>query len=91
MSFLLTSCTSAHSTTGVPPCNLFLNRDLRTGLDLMFPNVRRVEEKQENQMKYHDSHACARDLTIGQQIMVRNFGQGPCWKSGTVVKHYGPL
>ena len=51
MSFLLTYRTSVHSTTGVPPCKLFMNRDLRTCLDLLFPNVRRrVEEKQENQM-----------------------------------------
>ena len=48
MSFLLTYRTSPHSTTGVSPCKLFFNRDLRTRLDLLFPNVRRrVDEKQE--------------------------------------------
>ena len=92
MSFLLTYRTSAHSTTGVPPCKLFLNRDLRTRLDLLFPNVRkRVEEKQENQMKHHDSRARARDFTVGQRVMVRNFRQGPRWIPGTVVKQNGPL
>jgi len=73
-SFLLTYRTSTHSTTGVSPCKLFLNRDLRTHLDLLFPNVRRrVEEKQESQMRHHDSHAHARGLTVGQRVMVRNF------------------
>ena len=86
MGFLLTYRTSPHSTTGVFPCKLFLNRDLRTRLDLLFPNVRRrVEEKQENQMKHHDPHARARDLTVGQRVMVRNFRAGPRWISGTVV------
>ena len=92
MSFLLTYRTSVHSTTGLPPCKLFLNRELRTRLDLLFPNVRRrVEEKQENQMKHHDLHARARDLTVGQRVMVRNFRQGPHWIPGTVVKQKGPL
>ena len=92
MSFLLTYRTSPHSTTGVSPCKLFLNRELRTRLDLLFPDVRRrVEEKQENQMKHHDSHARARDLTIGQRVMVRNFRAGPHWIPGTVVKQNGPL
>lgn len=92
MSFLLTYQTSTRSTTGVSPCKLFLNRDLRTPLDLLFPNVsRRVEEKQESQMRHHDSHACARDLTVGQRVMVRNFRVGPCWIPGTVVKQNGPL
>ena len=92
MSFLLTYQTLVHSTTGVPPCKLLMNRDLRTHLDLLFPNVRRrVEEKQENQMKHHDSHARARELTVRQRVMVRNFRQGPRWIPGTVVKQKGPL
>ena len=71
MSFLLTYRTSPHSTTGVSPCKLFFNRDLRTRLDLLLPNVRRrVEEKQGRQMRQHDSHARARDLTVGQRVMV---------------------
>ena len=92
MSFLLTYRTSAHSTTGVSPCKLFFNRELRTQLDLLFPNVRRrVEEKQASQKKQHDSHARVRDLTVGQRVMARNFRNGPRWIPGTVVKQNGPL
>ena len=68
-SFLLTDRTSAHSTNGVSPCKLFFNKELRTWLDLLFPNVRRrVEEKQASQKKQHDSHACARDLMVEQRV-----------------------
>ena len=42
-------------------------------------------------MKHHDSHAHARNLTIGQRVMVRNFRTGPHWIPGTVVKQNGPL
>ena len=42
-------------------------------------------------MKHHDSHARAKDLTVGQLVMVRNFRQGPRWIPGTVVKQNGPL
>ena len=91
-SFLLTYRTSAHSTTGVSPCKLFFNRELRTRLDLLFPNVRRrVEEKQVSQKKQHDSHARVRDLTVGQRVRARNFRNGPRWIPGTVVKQNGPL
>ena len=85
MSFLLTYQTLAHSTTGVSPCKLFSNTELRTHLDLLFPNVRRRgEEKQESQMKHHNLHAHARGLNVGQRVMVRNFRAGPRqWRSYT--------
>ena len=37
--FLLTYRTSPHATTNQPPCILFLNRSLRTRLDLLRPNI----------------------------------------------------
>ena len=42
-------------------------------------------------MKHHDSHAQARDLTIGQRVMVRNFRAGPHRIPGTIVKQNDPL
>ena len=36
--FLLTYCTTPHSTTGVPPCELLMGRHLRTHWDLLKPN-----------------------------------------------------
>ena len=91
-SFLLTYRTTTHSTTGVSPSKLFLNRELRTRLDLLFPDVKgRVEEAQEKQRQYHDRHSRARDLTVGERVMARNFRAGPRWVPGTVVRHSGPL
>ena len=42
-SYLLTYCTTAHSTTGVPPCQLFTQRDLRTRFNLLLPNPKRTD------------------------------------------------
>ena len=48
--FLLTYRSTSHATTGVPPCNLFLRRKLRTRFDLLKPNGEdRVFEKQAKQ------------------------------------------
>ena len=38
-SFLLSYRTTPHSTTGVPPCELFMGRHLRTRWDLLKPNL----------------------------------------------------
>ena len=48
--FLLSYRTTPHATTGESPCTLFLGRQLRTRLDLMFPSIQeRVEVKQADQ------------------------------------------
>ena len=92
MSFLLSYRISGDSTTGVSPCKLFLNREVRTHLDISFPNVRRTaEEKEESQMKHNDLHAHARGLNVGHRVKVRNFRSGPRWIPGTVVKQNGSV
>jgi hypothetical protein len=43
------------STTQVPPCQLLMNRQLKSRLDLIFPNIEnRVHNKQSKQKFYHD-------------------------------------
>ena len=39
MAFLLIYRSSPHSTTGVPPCKLFLNRDICTRMHLLCPEI----------------------------------------------------
>ena len=54
-SYLLTYRISPHATTGVSPSKLFLQRDIRTRLDLLKPNPQStVTEKQEQQKLAHD-------------------------------------
>ena len=90
--FLLVNRTTPHSTTGVPPANLFLKRSLRTRLDIMRPSVDdKVNIQQERQKRYHDSRAQDREIEAGQEVMARNFRDGPKWVKGKVVKKIGAV
>ena len=72
--FLLQYRTTPHATTGVPPSSLFLQRSLRTRLDLLKPQVAaRVRSKQADQKAYHDVHSHARQFFVGWLVMVETF------------------
>ena len=52
-------------------------REVRTRFDLMRPDInRKVGIKQGQQKFYHDQHSNARELFIGQSVMVRNLRLG---------------
>ena len=90
--FLLMYRSSAHSTTGVTPNSLFLKREVRTRLDLLRPSTQtRVCKKQLQQKSDHDQHARARQFSVGDPVMMKNFSSGPDWMPGTVVSRLGPL
>ena len=77
-SFLLTYRVTPHATTQVAPCTLFLGRNIRTRLDLVYPDIAsQVCQKQAQQKYHHDLHARERDFVEGQKVMVRNFRPGP--------------
>ena len=82
-SFLLSYRTTPHSTTGVPPCELFMGRHLRTRWDLLKPDLSRaIRHNQEKQKERHDRHARLRRFDIGQSVMV---GSGDSWMVGVIV------
>ena len=88
-SFLLTYRTT---TTGVAPCTLLMNRDLRTRFSLLRPDHERfVVDKQATQKTMHDQRARSRAWIAGDRVMVRNLRPGPDWVSGTVVEVLGPV
>ena len=90
--FLLTYRSSPHATTGVTPCSLFLNRQIRTRFDLLKPDIEsRVTEKQSQQKATHDQHAKSRQFHVGQSVMVKNLRPGPKWVPGVIVQSLGPL
>ena len=90
--FLLTYRSTAHYTTNMLPCMLFLKREVRTRLDLLRPDVKsRVTWKQAGQKKAHDEHCRERTLFIGQRVMAKNYRAGPGWLSDTVIERNGPL
>ena len=58
MSFLLVYQSTSHSTTGVVPCAIFLNTDLRIHFHLLKPDVKyHVMSQQAAQKSQHDQHS----------------------------------
>ena len=90
--FPLTYRSAPHTTTGVPPCTLFLQRKLCTRFDLLKPNCEeRVLEKQAQQKQQHDRRAKSREWHVGQSVMARNLRPGPNWIPGVIIERAGPL
>lgn len=90
--FLFSYRTTPNSTTGQTPAELFLNRRLRTRLDLMRPNLgRKVFDKQVEQKVTHDKVSKEREFSLGEQVLVQNFRGEPRWLEGTVTEQTGPV
>ena len=90
--FLLQYRTTVHATTNATPSMLLMNRQLRTRLDLLRPNMEgQVVNKEANQKVTHDQHSRDREFMIGQRVMARNLRPGPKWIPGTIVGRNGPL
>ena len=89
---LMTYRVTPHSTTGVSPSELLIGRKLRTRLDLLRPDPsKRVEQKQLKQKTSHDSKAKARDLKVGDSVLVRNYVGNKKWLNGVVKSQTGPV
>ena len=55
--FLLNCRTTPQGTTGVPPSQLLMGRQLRTRLDQVIPDLtKHVQDVQDSQKHYHDKH-----------------------------------
>ena len=81
--FILAYCTTPHTTTNVAPCELLMNRKIRTRLDLLYPDVEsRVAKNVVQQKAMHDVHAKAREFLVGQQVMLRNLCDVGPWSGG---------
>ena len=84
--FLLQYRVTPHSVTGIAPSELLMKRRLRTHLDLLKPDVsQKVTTKQ---FRALDSSQ-ERRFVVGENVFVRNWGNGPKWLSGKVVGFRG--
>ena len=80
-----------HSTTGVSPAELLMNRRPRCRLDLLRPDVSgRVRQKQEQQKANHDQHIHARNFKVGDLVSVKNQGTGAKWLPGVIETMSSP-
>ena len=81
-----------HSSTGKSPAELLNQRNLKTTLDLLHPNLQGKVQKQQAQMKSrHDEKASSRTFSAGDPVIVKNFSHGPKWLPGVIVKVSGPV
>lgn len=90
--FLFSYRTSPHGTTNRTPCSLFLKREIRTKFDLLRPDTATtVRERQAAQKKEHDRRAKQKEYHVGDNVLARNYRNGPKWMTGVVVERKGPL
>ena len=82
--YLLTYRTTAHATTGVPPCKLLLQRDLWTRLTLLQPDCgRSVLDKQSQQKVAHDRSPGTILEVLGPVLYTVETEEGKRWKRHT--------
>ena len=75
--FLMQNRCTPNCTTGQSPADLFLNRHMRTRLDLIFPDTAvTVRKKQYMQKFYHDHRAVNRSFTLDDPVYLQNTAGG---------------
>ena len=88
--FLFAYRSTPHSTTNVSPAMLMFNRQLRSHLDLLKPDIEpTVLNRQFHQQLNHNLHARDRQFQIGDNVFIENFGHGSKWIDGTVKEIRG--
>ena len=90
--FLFAYQTTPHTTTGVSPAELLMERRLKTRLDLVRSGLeKRLIDRQARQKEDHDRTARDRVLQAGDTICARNHNKGDSWISAKIVEATGPL
>ena len=71
--FLFDCRITPHSTTGISPANLLMNRQPKSKLDLVLPNLsKRITDVQNKQKHQHDQHAKCQSFNPGDKVLARN-------------------
>ena len=91
--FLLTHRVTPHATTGVAPCELLVNRRLRTVFDAEMPDInRKVYKHRQNMKDMYDRHTTNRDVKVGDAVFVKNHvGYGPKWLPSALIERDGDV
>ena len=80
---------AVHSTKGVIPSSVLLNRHLRNRFDLLRPDHDAdIVCRQARQKEQHDR--CS-PFAIGDLLMARKYPSGPDWVPAIVISKLGPL
>ena len=91
--FLFDYRITPHVTTGVPPCELLMNRKVKCRFDLLRPSIGNiVKKKQEIQARNYSCNRAGPDITVGDNVYYKNYSHiGPPNIPGTVVERTGPI
>lgn len=91
--FLMQYRCTPNCTTGQSPADLFLNRHMRTRLDLIHPDTAlTVRKKQYMQKFYHDRRAVSRSFSQDDPVYLQNTAGGrEKWIPGVIMKQTGPV
>ena len=90
--FLFDYRITPHSTTGISPANLLMNRQPKSRLDLALPNLtKHVTDMQDKQKQQHDQHARFKLFNPGDKVLARNYNDSDMWLPGEIVEATGPV
>jgi len=92
--FLFDYRISPHSTTGIPPCELLMNRKVKSRFDMLRPSISdKVMKKQEVQAKnFQPRSGNSPTFNEGDSVYFRNYSRsGPPNVPGTVLQRTGPV
>ena len=90
--FLFRYRTTPHTTTGIPPAQHLMGRQLLTPLGRLRPNLSaRVHTAQTAQKIQHDKSSQAHHFHVQDKVYVRNFRNVPTWLAGVIVATRGPV
>ena len=90
--FLFKYRLTPHTSTGVSPAELMFGRKLRSQLDLLRPSTARTAHQAQNRQKAgHDLRSQPRSFTARQTVYAKNYGAGPKWLPGVLVKAEGSV
>ena len=89
--FLLSYRNTVHATTHETPAKLFLNRTLRTRLDLLKPSVKKQVRDSQMKRAFSSEKGREREFQIGQSVIARDYRTKNKWVPGVITDRTGPL
>lgn len=85
--FLFAYRRAPNTTTGQPPAQLFLNRQIRSLLDVFRPDLKTKVEKNRADFEFRDVN-----YVIGEKVALRNYSSAnKKWEIGTIINKDGVL
>ncbi|TLY46627.1 MAG: DDE-type integrase/transposase/recombinase, partial [Gammaproteobacteria bacterium] len=77
---------SVHLTTGETPSKLMFNRNLRTRLDLIRPNIVTFVNNKQQKVADKFSHKTTRQFDVNDSVLIRDYRKSNKWMQGIIVR-----